>query len=158
MWVIVRWGGKALFIGAGLGSNTTFHCAEDWMGMPFLTTERALVRFPDGSREVTVCGSPQGCRAYYKGGGEPAQQMEAAGRVRRTDVNGAAIRLVAARDVIRFCGEAEERQPGWLLCRQAPHDFCRRAMEACIRHRPAILRRVAALRAGEWAPAGNGWE
>jgi aminoglycoside N3'-acetyltransferase len=149
----VQWGGQALFLGAGMGSNTTYHCAEDWMGLPCMLPAQALVRTAGGGvEEVEVTGSPKGCRAYYKGGGEPSRLMEAAGLVRKTMLNQAELRLAAAREIIRFSAESEEREPGFLLCRGTPHDFCRDIMAGCRRDREGILGRIAALRANGWAP------
>ena len=60
--------------------------------------------------------------------------------------------LMSAREIIRVCCEGEEAMPGFLLCRDTPHDFCREGLEASIREREQILERIAGLRANAWAP------
>lgn len=149
-----RWNGKALFLGAGLGSNTTVHCAEDWMGLPFLSSGRALVKAGDGAEEVAIYGHPIGCRSFYGGdGGVVGPALEAAGIIRQASINATRLRLIEAREVVRVCSENEEREPGFLLCRETPHEFCREGLAASIRERDRILARIADLRAGGWAPA-----
>jgi len=151
-----RWDGRALFLGARLGSNTTNHCAEDWMGLPFLTTERALVKTPSGAEQVTVYGHPGGCRSFYGGdGGTVGPVMAEAGIIRETSLNRTRLRLLEAREIVRVCCENEERAPGFLLCPGAPHDFCREGLAASVRQRDRILARIAELRAAGWAPAAR---
>jgi aminoglycoside 3-N-acetyltransferase len=148
-----RWNGKALFLGARMGSNTTNHCAEDWMGLPFLSDERVLVTTPEGSGEVVTTGHPIGCRSFYRGGGRPAQVMEEAGLVRRGSAGLAEVRCIPAREVVRVCCEHEEREPGFLLCPGTPHDFCRQALADSMAAREDTLERIALLRENGWAPA-----
>jgi aminoglycoside 3-N-acetyltransferase len=151
-----RWNGRALFLGARMGSNTTIHCAEDWMGLPFLTEERALVAGPDGPREVPVTGHPLGCRSFYRGGGRPAEVMRSAGIVGSAELKGAEVLLADAREIVRICCEQEERRPGFLLCPETPHDFCSEGLEKTLEQRDGILKRIAGLRASGWAPAEDG--
>ena len=148
-----RWGGRALFLGAGLGSNTTCHCAEDWMGMPFLTKERALVRGRGGRAEtVELTGCPSGCRSFYGGGGAVREAFERAAALRTVMLNRAELRLIAARDVLRAIAEQEERSPGWLLCADHTDDFCRTGIAACAAQGETIRARIAGLRAAGWVP------
>ena len=148
-----RWGGRALLLGAGLGSNTTCHCAEDWMGLPFLTNERARSRGRGGQAEtVELTGFPLGCRSFYGGGGAVKEAFERAGALRTVLLNQAELRLIAAREVVRVIGEQEERTPGWLLCAEHTDDFCRAGIAACAAQGAAIRARIAGLRAAGWMP------
>ncbi len=151
-----RWNGRALFLGARMGSNTTFHCAEDWLGLPFLTEPRALLAAPDGPREVAVTGHPLGCRSFYRGGGRPAEVMRVAGIVSSAELNGTEVLLADAREIVRICCEEEERRPGFLLCPETPHEFCRAGLEKTLEERAGILRRIADLRSSGWSPAEEG--
>jgi aminoglycoside 3-N-acetyltransferase len=150
----VRWGGRALFLGAGLGSNTTCHCAEDWLGMPFLTDETCLVRGPDGAvRRAPVSGCPTGnCRTFYANGGNVREALEREGAVRLERLGAGELRLVAARDVIRAVAEGEERAPGWMLFPDHADAFCRDGIAGCRAQRERILAKAAALRAAGWVP------
>jgi len=103
----VRWNGKALFLGARLGANTTMHVAEDWMGLPFLTREKARVQTESGPAEVVVTGQPSGCRSYYGGGGVVADVFERAGIIRQVSLNETVLRLLSAREIIRVTCEHE---------------------------------------------------
>jgi aminoglycoside 3-N-acetyltransferase len=154
-----RWGGRALFLGADLGSNTSAHLAEDWLGMPFLTAERARVRLPDrGVETVELTGYPSGlCRSYYGGGGVVKQAFREAGVLAAVDLNATRLQLASARDNLRVIAECEERIPGFLLCADHSDEFCRRGIAACVAEHPRILARIAALRAAGWAPPEEGW-
>jgi aminoglycoside 3-N-acetyltransferase len=148
----VRWNGKALFLGARLGSNTTIHCAEEWMGLPFLSEETVLVKSAGLSTQIQTYGHPIGCRSFYRGGGEPGQIMERSGFMRMTALGDAEIRMIPSRAVIRICCEQEEARAGFLLCRETPHEFCRQGLADSIRLRQPILTRISLLRSGGWAP------
>lgn len=154
-----RWGGRALFLGADVGSNTTAHLAEDWLGMPFLTSEKARVRRRDGTVEtVELTGYPSGlCRSYYGGGGVVKNAFQEAGVLGAASLNTTRLQLIAARDVLRVIAEQEEQRPGFLLCAGHTDEFCRRGIAACATEHPRILARIAALRAAGWAPPGKGW-
>ena len=59
---------------------------------------------------------------------------------------------INCRDILATCAEMEECEPGFLLCESAPHDFCRRALEASRAARSHILTGIGRLRASGWVP------
>lgn len=59
---------KIVWFGTTGTSNTTTHFAEDWLDMPYMTTEEALVKDGDRDKTVTVYRSPSGPRDFYNDG------------------------------------------------------------------------------------------
>lgn len=63
------WDFKIVWFGTTGTTNTSTHFAEDWLDMPYMSSEDALVETSDGSfKKVTVYRSPSGPRDFYKDG------------------------------------------------------------------------------------------
>ncbi len=59
---------KIVWFGTTGTTNTSTHFAEDWLDLPNMTSEDAVVKDADGFRKVTVYKSPSGPRNFYKDG------------------------------------------------------------------------------------------
>lgn len=56
---------KIVWFGTDGRTNTSTHFAEDWLNLPNMTSEDALVKKGDGFEKVTVFRSPSGPRDFY---------------------------------------------------------------------------------------------
>lgn len=139
----VDWGAKIVFLGVELRCNTTLHAVEDWLDMPYLQEEEALVRGPDGKpRIVKVTKSPAGDRDFYRKGSKVERLLEKTGMVRRGKVGEADTRWLPSQEMVAAVVEGIYQEPTLLLCDEEDCDFCRtyrRPTEDHIkRHRPRI--------------------
>ena len=100
----VKLNAKILFIGTGMGCNTTLHVTEDWAELPYMDcTAKARVRTPDGGEaQVGLTMSPNGPRSFYVPDDQsPAVKLcRDAGIVTDTSLGDATVQIVRARDVI----------------------------------------------------------
>ncbi|MDI6773778.1 MAG: AAC(3) family N-acetyltransferase [Verrucomicrobiota bacterium] len=62
------WDSKIVWFGTTGTTNTSTHFAEDWLDLPNMTSETALVKDGGGFRKVTVYRCPSGPRDFYKDG------------------------------------------------------------------------------------------
>lgn len=139
----VEWGAKIVFLGVDLRCNTTLHAVEDWLDLPYLQTEQALVKGPDGQPQVvTVTKSPMGDRDFYRSGSKVERMLEGAGLVRQGRVGMAQTRWLPSREMVRAVVEGIHREPTLLLCDRPECEFCPQYRDATIEHvrrnRPTI--------------------
>lgn len=93
--------GKILLIGPALGSMTFIHACEAWYA-GYLDQTMAVVKIPDGEKQVRVTNYPGGCRGrWYKLAKNAPyfKKLEAKGVFRVVKVGNAELRLCEARDV-----------------------------------------------------------
>ncbi|WP_127584693.1 AAC(3) family N-acetyltransferase [Paenibacillus koleovorans] len=116
---IVEMGGYSLFIGAGFGSNSLFHVAEEFVHPPYLTyktIENATVVDQDG--RITN-GSYRRYNCSQTGVVRHLAQMEAvyrdAGIVTETRLGEASVKLVGASDNFKISCELLKRDPDFIL-------------------------------------------
>ncbi len=62
------WDFKIVWFGTTGTTNTSTHFAEDWLDLPNMASEDALVKKGKGFRKVTVYKAPSGPRNFYKNG------------------------------------------------------------------------------------------
>ncbi len=139
----VDWGAKVIFLGVDMRSNTTLHAIEDWLDMPYMAIEHAVVKGPNGERQVVeVTKSPQGDRDFYRRGSKVERLLEGSGIVQRGKVGAADSILVPARDMVDVVLEGIYEEPTLLLCDRGECDFCSGYRQPTIDHigsrRPTI--------------------
>jgi aminoglycoside 3-N-acetyltransferase len=59
------WDCKLVWFGTDGCTNTSTHFAEDWLELPYMTSQDALVKDGDGFKKVTTYRSPSGPRNFY---------------------------------------------------------------------------------------------
>lgn len=63
----VRWDGYICYFGTSTNTNTHIHAVEQWMELPYMENQVALVRGVDGQTlRVKTYGSPPGPRDFYR--------------------------------------------------------------------------------------------
>ena len=62
------WDFKIVWFGTTGTTNTSTHFPEDWLDLPYMATEDALVKDGDGFRKTAVYRAPSGPREFYKNG------------------------------------------------------------------------------------------
>jgi len=85
------WDFKVVWFGTTGTTNTSTHFAEDWLNLPNMLSEDALVRDGDSFKKVSVYRCPSGPRDFYKNGCKLDKQLEKwniqqAGRVHESTV------------------------------------------------------------------------
>ncbi len=131
------WDFYILFFGTHMFTCTLVHAVEEWMQLPYLCTEQALVMEED-TRDVRVApvtGSPSGCREFYNNRGTKVENAFLATDIYRSGrICMAEVTLFKARDFVRFLWAALKSDP-WLLLHRDPADqFCWTAGQATARH------------------------
>ncbi|MCK5849836.1 MAG: AAC(3) family N-acetyltransferase [Kiritimatiellae bacterium] len=63
------WDFRILWFGTTGTTNTSTHFAEDWLDLPYMASEDALVKDGDEFKKVTVYRAPSGPRDFYKRAG-----------------------------------------------------------------------------------------
>jgi aminoglycoside 3-N-acetyltransferase len=131
----VDWGAKILFLGVDLRCNTTLHAVEDWLDLPYLQVEQAVIRGADGSpRVVPVTKSPAGDRDFYRKGSKVERLLVDSGLVHRGRVGGADVLWLASQEMVRAVVEGIYREPTLLLCDRPDCAFCTRYRQPTIDH------------------------
>jgi len=131
----VDWGAKILFLGVGHRRNTTLHAIEDWLDMPYLQTEQAVVKGQDGRpRVVEVTKSPSGDRDFYRQGSKVERLLEASGILRRGKVGAADTFWMPSQEMVEIVVKGLYREPTLLLCDSPDCAFCTRHRQPTIAH------------------------
>lgn len=112
---LVDWGGKILWIGTAMKTQTAVHVAEDWMRLPYMATCAALVDDGGKTREVEVLQSPAGPRDFYKDNSKSELAWNAAGLSRHGKVGKASGQLMDAAVFIDWLWKALLADPALLL-------------------------------------------
>jgi len=121
----VDWGAKLVFLGVSMRCNTTLHAIEDWLDLPYLQPERAMVRGENGrAQEVTVLRCPMGHRDFYRPDSKVERLLTRAGLVHRGRVAAAETVWLPAREMVQVVAEEISRHPDLLLCDAPECDFC----------------------------------
>lgn len=112
-------GGKVVFFGASLGSNTLFHCAEEIAAPAYLgytTIENAIVEDAGGRRQ-TVTARRYDC--FDRGVVRHLANMEPLfrkrGLLRRTEIGHSRSYLITAHDNVRVSCEVLTTDPEYIL-------------------------------------------
>lgn len=112
-------GGKVLFIGAGMGSNSLFHVAEELVlpdYMCFASIRNAKIKLEDGS---VVCRNFRRYNCSQTGVIRRLDKMEAIfeekGLFRRTMVGNSLFRLITAKDDVDTSCDLLRNDPAYIL-------------------------------------------
>jgi aminoglycoside 3-N-acetyltransferase len=146
----VKLGATILFIGTGMGCNTTLHVAE----LPYMD-QNAKAKVKRGGQvvEVPLKMSPNGHRSFYTSdANSPAVQLfYRLGKVKEAKLGDAKVQLITAPDVINTMMKTfHDDDPAFLLCRKPDCEFCRKGREACARELPRIRKTIEKLVADGW--------
>jgi aminoglycoside 3-N-acetyltransferase len=139
----IDWGAKIMFLGVDVRCNTTLHAIEDWLDLPYLSTEEAVVKSPNGaSRIVKVHKSPGGDRDFYRNDSKVARLYQKAGLLHRGKVGMADTIWMPGREMVAAVIEAIYEEPTLLLCDRSDCEFCGEYRQPTIDHvknnRPTI--------------------
>lgn len=155
----VKLNAKILFIGTGMGCNTTLHVTEDWAELPYMDqTSKARVRTPDGSEaEAPLRMCPGGSRSFYT-----TDEKSPAVRlcydldiVKEATLGDATVQITNAQDVVNALMKTYyDGNPAFLLCEAAESEFSRKGHEACERELPRIKKTIEQLVADGWCRLG----
>jgi aminoglycoside 3-N-acetyltransferase len=150
----VRMGATILFIGTGMGCNTTLHVAEDWAELPYMDQNAGAKAKKDGQVvEVPLRMSPNGHRSFYaKDEASPAVKLfYGLGQVREEKLGDAKVQIIAAQDVINGMMKTYYNDdPAFLLCKKEECEFCRKGREACAKEHPRIRKTIETLMKDGW--------
>jgi len=143
-----------MFIGTGMGCNTTLHVGEDWAELPYMDNA-AKARVMKEGEEVTVPlrMSPNGHRSFYASDeNSPAVQLfYKLGLVREAKLGDAKVQLIGAHDILNTMMKTYyEGEPAFLLCKKPDCEFCRKGREDCQREFPGIKKTIEKLVADGW--------
>lgn len=131
----VDWGAKIMFLGVDMRCNTTLHAIEDWLDLPYLQTERAVIKGPDGRPQVVeVHKSPMGDRDFYRPRAKVQRLLEDSGMIRRGRVGKADTRWVPGQEMVQAVVAGLYERPDLLLCDRRNCEFCNRYRQATIDH------------------------
>jgi len=143
---LVDWGAKLVFLGVSLRCNTMLHAIEDWLDLPYLRTEQAVVKGPSGEPQVVaVTKSPMGDRDFYRPGSKVQQLLEKSGLLRRGKVAAADTMWLPSQDMVRVVVAAIYEQPDLLLCDRDDCQFCQQWRQPTIDHIRARARPLAPM-------------
>lgn len=121
----VQWDAWLLFLGVDFRVNTTVHAVEDWLHLPYMSNEIALVKGPDGqARRVPVTKSPMGDRDFYKRESKLDRVMWDSGIVRQGCIGPARVLMCGSKAHCRLLTEVLAEQPDLLLCERPQCEFC----------------------------------
>lgn len=131
----VDWGAKILFLGVELTCNTTLHAIEDWLDMPYLQVEQAVVKGADGGpRVVTVTKSPMGDRDFYRKNSKVERLLRDQSIMRRGKVGAADSLWMPAQEMVEVVVNGIYQEPTLLLCDDEACEFCSRYRQPTIEH------------------------
>lgn len=113
----VRWDGYICYFGTSTNTNTHIHAVEQWMEMPYLESQAALVRGVHGETlKVKTFGSPPGPRDFYRKETSLVHEaLEAAGIWKQAKIGRATVTLMKARDCFSAAFRAIIAKPDLLL-------------------------------------------
>jgi aminoglycoside 3-N-acetyltransferase len=150
----VRMNATILFIGTGMGCNTTLHVSEDWAELPYMDqNSKARVKKNGDDVLVPLRMSPNGHRSFYTSdANSPAVQLfYRLGMVREAKLGDAKVQIITARDVLNTMMKTYHGgEPAFLLCQKPECEFCRKGREDCTRELPRIRKTIEKLVADGW--------
>jgi aminoglycoside 3-N-acetyltransferase len=109
------WDFKIVWFGTSGTTNTSTHFAEDWLDLPYMATEDALVRDGDGFRKVPVFRAPSGPREFYANGCKLDGLLEEWRLWQEGRVHQAQVRVMRHRDFMNRLLRAMMKQPCLLM-------------------------------------------
>lgn len=110
---------KILFLGCGLGPNSFLHAYEDWLDMPYLSTEEVRIRNSEGETStVLIPKEPMGDRDFYYNGGRSGKEMLEKGVIRRGQVGIAEVFITTAKTQGEYVTKRLREDGEWLLCKK----------------------------------------
>ncbi len=131
----VNWGAKILFLGVELRCNTTLHAVEDWLDLPYMQPDKAVIKGLDGRPQViTVTKCPMGDRDFYRRDSKVARRLEEARLIRRGKVAAAEAMWLPAREMVQTVTAAIYERPDLLLCDDPSCGFCTAWRQPAIEH------------------------
>jgi aminoglycoside 3-N-acetyltransferase len=131
----VDWGAKILFLGVPHTRNTTLHAVEDWLDMPYLENEKAIVKGPDGEPVVVdVTTSPSGHRDFYREGSKVEIMLRSQGLMRTGKVAAADSFWMPSQEMVEAVVKGIYREPTLLLCDGDGCEFCVKYRQPTIDH------------------------
>jgi len=143
-----------VFIGTGMGPNTTLHVAEDWAELPYMdNSAQARVMTPEGEKHVTLRMSPNGPRSFYASDANspPVQLFYKLDLVTEAKLGDAKVQMIRARDVINTMMKTyHDGDPAFLVPPADKDDWSRQAREDCERELPRIRKTIEQLVADGW--------
>ncbi|OGF49192.1 MAG: hypothetical protein A2231_09755 [Candidatus Firestonebacteria bacterium RIFOXYA2_FULL_40_8] len=145
----VRKNAKILFIGTGIGCNTTLHAVEDWLDLPYLTTGKAVIEDEKGrDKTVKITKCPAGCRDFYgKKDTKIKKVFEKKGIMKKGKLGNAEVILITARDVVNTTvREIENGNLDILLCNRPDCKFCNNGRKLLKKKQPQIMKNIETLR------------
>ena len=155
----VKMNATIVFIGTGMGCNTTLHVAEDWADLPYMDNQaHARVKTKTGEVEAPLKMSPNGHRSFYTSDeNSPAVKLlYKLKRVREAKLGDAKVQLVCAQDVINTMMKTfYHDNPAFLLCRKDDCEFCVAGRKACMAELPRIRETIDKLSADGWCDSRN---
>ncbi|HOX04850.1 MAG TPA: AAC(3) family N-acetyltransferase [Planctomycetota bacterium] len=141
-------GGKILWLGTDMRTQTAAHVVEDWMALPYMPTAIAMVDDGGRTREIPVPRAPAGPRDFYKQNSKVERAWNASGRGRRGLVGRAECQLMGADEFIDWLWAELLREPALLLSDDPADAWSAEARAATAAH----LRNFR----GDWRRAGHG--
>jgi aminoglycoside 3-N-acetyltransferase len=131
----IAWGAKIMFLGVNMRCNTTLHAIEDWLDLPYLQTEEALVKGADGRPQIVkVYKSPMGDRDFYRPHAKVQRLLEATGTIRRGKVGEADTRWLPGQEMVSAVVQGIYERPDLLLCDRRECEFCNHYRQPTIDH------------------------
>ncbi len=131
----VAWGAKILFLGVSHRYNTTLHAVEDWLDMPYLQLEQALVKGPDGKPLVVdVTKSPGGDRDFYSEDSKVQRLLQQSGIITRGKVGAADSFWMPSQEMVDVVVKGIYEEPTLLLCDDEGCAFCPKYRQPTIDH------------------------
>ena len=113
---LVDWNGKVMWLGTTMQTQTMVHALEDWMKLPYRSTEAALVEADDGKpREVPITMAPSGARDFYRVDSKCATKWDAEGTYVKGKVCDADGEAMQAHDFADWLWNAIKKEPDLLL-------------------------------------------
>jgi len=106
---------KIVWFGTTGTTNTATHFPEDWLDLPYMTSEDALVKDGDSWKRVTVYRSPSGPRDFYRNGCKLDALLERWDIQTTGAVHDATVRVMRARDFLNLLTRALIDDPCLLM-------------------------------------------
>jgi len=131
----VDWGARIFFLGVELTCNTTLHAIEDWLDLPYMQTEQALAKGPDGEPVVvTVTKSPMGHRDFYRKDSKVERLLRSSDLMRAGRIGAADSFWMPSQEMVEVVVKGIYQEPALLLCDDAGCEFCTRYREPTVEH------------------------
>jgi aminoglycoside 3-N-acetyltransferase len=126
--VLYEHNAKIIFLGCQMYSNSLLHAVEDWLDLPYLTTEK--IHFTQNGRThfLTQGRMPGGHRDFYdqrdKHNTKIYRALYARRLVREVRVGNGTVRMLKSRPLVDACMEIMRKDRRLLLCDDPKCKFC----------------------------------